>query len=154
MIWCFFHENWTLFASDCCLRNRNNNNSKTHLLIFLLSVIEDIYVLLLTGISFPFTLFFPTYLSFSVIHSRYFSTHIILNCHRQWLVYKQKNINIHGYAKRNFYIDTRRNFQSFSFISKWSYLSSLLISYDRTFKYIMKILLTNFLYSFNLVFTS
>ena len=47
-IWCLWLRNWTLFTSDCCLRNRNNSYSKTHLLIFL-SVIEDIYVLLISG---------------------------------------------------------------------------------------------------------
>ena len=108
-IWYFWHENWALFTSNCCLRNRNNSNSKTYLLF--LSVIEDIYLLLITCLSHPF-MWFP------VVHSLYFIMHSILNCHRQWLVYKQKNINTHGSAKREFYINTRRNFQSFSFISK------------------------------------
>ena len=44
-----------------------------------LSVIEDIYVLLITGFSYSFTLFFSRYSTFSVIRSIYFITHIILN---------------------------------------------------------------------------
>ena len=78
--------------------------------LFFLSVIEDVHVLLITGLSYSFTLFFSRNSSFSVIHSIYFITHIILNCHRQWLVYKQKNINTHGSAKIDFYKNTRRNF--------------------------------------------
>ena len=49
MIWYFWHENWALFTSNCSLRNRNNSNSKTYLLF--LSVIEDIYLLLITCLS-------------------------------------------------------------------------------------------------------
>ena len=125
-IWCLWHENWTLFTSDCCLRNRNNSNSKTNAPIFIF-VIEDKYVLLIRGLSYSFNSFFFRHFTFSVIHSLYFITHVILNCHCQWLVYKQKNINTHGEAKRDFNINTRRNFQSFSFISERSCLSSLLI---------------------------
>ena len=112
--------------------------------LFFLSVIEDLHVLLITGLNYSFTLFFSRYSSFSVIDSIYFVTHIILNCHGQWVVYKQNNINTHDLAKKDFYKNTGWNFQSFSFILKRSYLSSLLILYDCIFKYIMKILHSNF----------
>ena len=46
-------------------------------LIFL-SVIKDIYVLLITGLSYLFTSFFSRFSSFSVIHCTYFFTHMIL----------------------------------------------------------------------------
>ena len=115
-IWYFWHENWALFTSNCCSRNRNNSNSKTYLLF--LSVIEDIYLLLITCLSHPcYRRYIPfvnnmpkssIYVIFVI--SLYFIMHSILNCHRQWLVYKQKNINTHGSAKREFYINTRRNF--------------------------------------------
>ena len=73
----------------------NTSNSKTYLLNFL-SVIEDIHVLLITGLNYSFTLFFSKYSTFSKIHAVYFITHIILNCHMKWLVYRQCNINTHG----------------------------------------------------------
>ena len=78
--------------------------------LFFFSVIEDVHVLLITCLSYSFTLFFSSNSSFSVIHSIYFITHIKLNCQRQWLVYKQNNINTHGSAKIDFYKNTRRNF--------------------------------------------
>ena len=51
-----------------------------------LSFIEDIYVLLMTGLSYSFTSIFSRYSIFSVIHCAYFIRHIILNCHVQWHV--------------------------------------------------------------------
>ena len=56
----FWHESWTLFTSDWCIRRKNNSNSETYLLIFL-SVIEDILVLLITGLSYLFTTFLSRY---------------------------------------------------------------------------------------------
>ena len=70
--------------------------------LYFLSVIEIVHVLLITGLSYSFTLFFSRYSSFSVIHSIYLITYITLSCHRQWLVYKQKNINNHGSAEETF----------------------------------------------------
>ena len=84
----------------------NNSNKRTYLLIFL-SVIEDIYVLLIIGLNGSFTSFFSRYSSLCVIHSIYFITRIILNFHVQWLVYKDKNLGTHGQAKRYFYRNTR-----------------------------------------------
>ena len=55
------HENWTLFTTDCCIRKRNNSNSKTCFLNFL-SLIEDVtHVLLITGLSYSFSLFVSRY---------------------------------------------------------------------------------------------
>ena len=61
----FWHESWTLFTSDCCIRRKNNSNSETYLLIFS-SVIEDILVLLKTGLSYSFTSLLSRYSTFSV----------------------------------------------------------------------------------------
>ena len=110
VIWYFWHENWTIFTCDCCLRN---SNSKTHLLIFFF-VIEDMYVLLITIFSYSFTSFY------SCLLFLWFTLYISsckFNCHRQWLVYIQKNINTHGWAKRHFCINAKQNFQSFRFIA-------------------------------------
>ena len=57
-----------------CLRNTNNSNSKTYLLIFL-SIIEDIHVLLITGLSYSFTLSFSRYSTF-VCDSLYIFYHV------------------------------------------------------------------------------
>ena len=61
----FWHENWTLFTSDCCICRKNNSNSETYLLNFL-SVIEDILILLISGLCYLFTLFLSSYSTFYV----------------------------------------------------------------------------------------
>ena len=61
----FWHESWTLFTSDCCIRWKNNSKSKTFLLN-IMSVIEDILVLLIAGFSYYFTSFLSRYSTFSV----------------------------------------------------------------------------------------
>ena len=66
----FWHESWTLFTSDWCIRRKNNSNSETYLLIFL-SVIEDILVLLITGLSYSFTSFLSRYSTFSEKSARF-----------------------------------------------------------------------------------
>ena len=63
-------------------------------LIFCL--LQKIHVFLITGLGYSFTSFFSKYSTFSVIHSIYFITNIILNCQCQWLLYKQNNINTHN----------------------------------------------------------
>ena len=60
----FWHENWTLFTSGWCIRRKNNSNSNTYLNF--LPVIEDILVLLITGLSYSFILFLSRYSTFSV----------------------------------------------------------------------------------------
>ena len=49
--------------SDCRIHKRNNSNGKKYLLNFL-SVIEDIHVLLIIGLSYSFTSFFYRYYTF------------------------------------------------------------------------------------------